>query len=52
MFASLGRVVPSHLLDHSAWDFAGLRPTGTPFADGDRAFDPDPELERPSVGGA
>jgi len=48
IFASLGRVVPSHLLDRSAWDFAGLRATGEPYADGDRAFDPDPELERPS----
>ncbi len=48
VFASLGRVVPSHLLDRSAWDFAGLRATGVPFADGDRAFDPDPDLERPS----
>ncbi|MCD6681830.1 MAG: tRNA 2-thiocytidine(32) synthetase TtcA [Burkholderiaceae bacterium] len=47
VFASLGRVVPSHLLDRSAWDFAGLRATGEPFADGDRAFDPDPEFERP-----
>jgi len=51
VFASLGRVVPSHLLDRSAWDFAGLRATGEPFADGDRAFDPDPELERPAVRG-
>lgn len=48
VFASLGRVVPSHLLDRSAWDFAGLRATGEPFADGDRAFDPDPEFELPS----
>jgi len=47
IFASLGRVVPSHLLDRSAWDFAGLRATGEPYADGDRAFDPDPEFERP-----
>ena len=48
VFASLGRVVPSHLLDRSAWDFAALRADGEPFADGDHAFDPDPEFERPS----
>jgi len=51
VFASLGRVVPSHLLDRSAWDFSGLRITGEPSVDGDRAFDPDPEFERPAGAG-
>ncbi len=45
VFASLGRVTASHLLDRDAYDFAGLRPTGEAFTGGDRAFDPDPEFE-------
>ncbi len=41
IFNALGRVVPSHLMDREQFDFAGLRPTGRPDPDGDRAFDPD-----------
>jgi len=42
MFRSLGNVVPSHLLDARLFDFAGLRATGTPDAEGDIAFDAPP----------
>ena len=40
IFNSLGRVIPSHLLDRSMFDFAGVAATGVPSDDGDRAFDP------------
>ena len=40
MFRSLSRVVPSHLMDAELFDFATLRATGTPDAEGDIAFDP------------
>jgi len=40
VFNALSRVVPSHLMDRELFDFAGLRPTGAPVADGDTAFDP------------
>ena len=39
IFNSLSRVVPSHLMDRELFDFAGLKPTGLPDADGDIAFD-------------
>ncbi len=39
MFRSLQNVVPSHLADSRHYDFAGLRPTGQPDPQGDRAFD-------------
>ncbi|MBP9713400.1 MAG: tRNA 2-thiocytidine(32) synthetase TtcA [Sterolibacterium sp.] len=39
MFRSLQNVVPSHLADPRHYDFAGLRPSGHPEPDGDRAFD-------------
>ncbi len=41
LFRSLGNVVPSHLLDRRQFDFAGLKATGRPDADGDRLFDAD-----------
>ncbi|HWS73791.1 MAG TPA: tRNA 2-thiocytidine(32) synthetase TtcA [Quisquiliibacterium sp.] len=46
IFASLTRVVPSHLMDRGLFDFAGLQATGEPVADGDIAFDVDPTFER------
>ncbi len=46
MFSALQNTVPSHLLDRAQYDFAGLRATGVPSADGDTAFDP-PDLPKP-----
>ena len=39
MFTALQNVVPSHLMDPALHDFAGLKPTGVPDEDGDKAFD-------------
>ena len=39
MFTALQNVVPSHLMDHSRYDFKNIRTTGVPDADGDKAFD-------------
>jgi tRNA 2-thiocytidine biosynthesis protein TtcA len=49
MFRSLSHIVPSHLLDASLHDFAGLRASGIPDPEGDLAFDPPPlSLTEPS----
>ena len=40
----------SHLLDHSLFDFQGLKATGVPDPDGDTAFDPE-SFALPSLGG-
>ena len=42
IFSSLATVVPSHLLDRSQFDFAGLKITGIETPDGDIAFDDEP----------
>ena len=39
MFRSIANVVPSHLMDAHHHDFKGIRATGVPDPDGDRAFD-------------
>ncbi|KAG4080840.1 hypothetical protein HA402_010011 [Bradysia odoriphaga] len=39
IFNGLARVVPSHMMDRDLFDFAGLKPSGVPDADGDTAFD-------------
>ena len=39
MFTALQNVVPSHLMDGTRHDFKGLTATGTPDANGDKAFD-------------
>jgi tRNA 2-thiocytidine biosynthesis protein TtcA len=39
MFASLQRVVPSHLLDPRHFDFTGLKTQGDAYLDGDIGFD-------------
>lgn len=44
---SLQNAVPSHLMDRNWHDFANLKTTGKPEADGDRAFDPQ-DIEAPS----
>src|SRR6476659_9562192 len=38
IFNAMGNVVPTHLLDRSLNDFASVRATGMPSADGDIAF--------------
>jgi tRNA 2-thiocytidine biosynthesis protein TtcA len=51
LFRSLANVVPSHLMDAKLFDFTGLKATGMPDPDGDRAFDSafDNEEPLPSV---
>ena len=39
MFAALQNVVPSHLMDHTKFDFKNLKRTGVASEDGDKAFD-------------
>jgi tRNA 2-thiocytidine biosynthesis protein TtcA len=39
VFGALSRVVPTHLMDTSLFDFAGLKITGEPDEQGDIAFD-------------
>ncbi|WP_334154934.1 tRNA 2-thiocytidine(32) synthetase TtcA [Tepidimonas sp.] len=46
MLKALQNVVPSHLMDRRLYDFAGVRATGRPDADGDHAFDAE-ELPMP-----
>ena len=45
IFGALGRVETTHLLDRTLQDFAGVRATGRPEANGDIAFDVDAVLE-------
>ncbi|GIX26181.1 tRNA 2-thiocytidine(32) synthetase TtcA [Pelomicrobium sp. G1] len=47
LFRSLQNVVPSHLADPRLYDFANLRPPGSPQPEGDRAFDPE-EFPQPA----
>jgi tRNA 2-thiocytidine biosynthesis protein TtcA len=42
IFASLATAAPSHLMDRNLFDFAGLKATGVPDANGDIAFDEEP----------
>ena len=39
MFTALQNVVPSHLMDHTRYDFKGIHVTGVPDENGDKAFD-------------
>jgi tRNA 2-thiocytidine biosynthesis protein TtcA len=45
IFNALGKVEATHLLDRSLTNFASIRASGAPQADGDIAFDVDPVLE-------
>jgi tRNA 2-thiocytidine biosynthesis protein TtcA len=42
MLRALQNVVPSHLMDRGLYDFAAVRATGRPEAEGDLAFDDEP----------
>ena len=42
ILTGIQNVKPSHLLDRALFDFAAVRATGAPVAEGDRAFDPEP----------
>ena len=46
---ALQNVVPSHLMDRGLHDFAGLKATGVPDEDGDKAFDDEPLPTAPSL---
>jgi tRNA 2-thiocytidine biosynthesis protein TtcA len=46
IFNAMANVVPTHLLDRTLHDFAAVRATGIPSADGDHAFDADESLGR------
>ncbi len=48
MATALQNVVPSHLMDRDLHDFAGLKATGVPDEDGDKAFDDEPLPTAPS----
>jgi tRNA 2-thiocytidine biosynthesis protein TtcA len=49
-FNALARVVPSHLMDGTLFDFTGLRAGGGPRPDGDIAFDEEPcTADRPGA---
>ena len=39
MFGALQNIVPSHLMDGTRYDFKGLKASGMPSDDGDKAFD-------------
>lgn len=45
MFAALGRISPSHLLDQQQFNFRGLETQHDNFVGGDIAFDPEPFSE-------
>jgi tRNA 2-thiocytidine biosynthesis protein TtcA len=51
MFNAMTHVTPSHLMDQRLYDFKGLRATGVPDAEGDKAFDSD-DLPAHSPAGA
>ncbi len=41
MFRAMSAVVPSHMMDTELYPFKTIKPTGSPFAGGDVAFDED-----------
>jgi len=52
IFRALANGVPSHLLDRSLFDFAGLAPTGVPIEALDRAIDAEEFATRTDTEGA
>jgi tRNA 2-thiocytidine biosynthesis protein TtcA len=51
MFGALQNVVPSHLLDGTKHDFKGLKVTGQPSSEGDKAFDHEEFASPPTLPG-
>jgi tRNA 2-thiocytidine biosynthesis protein TtcA len=51
MFAALGNVAPSHLMDRNLFPFSTLQATGVPDSRGDRAFDEDEGCAPPASAG-
>jgi tRNA 2-thiocytidine biosynthesis protein TtcA len=49
IFSALSTIVPSHLMDKSKFDFAGLKIDGLPNALGDIAFDDEPCASLPAA---
>ena len=49
MFNALGHVVPSHLMDRNLYPFETIRPSGSPDAAGDKAFDDDEACGTPAA---
>ena len=49
IFRSLAKIRPTHLMDGNFYNFADVRATGETSADGDKAFDPDEDLNNPGV---
>ena len=49
IFRSLAHIRPSHLMDANFYNFAAVQATGETSADGDKAFDPDDDLNNPGV---
>ena len=41
MFAAMGRIMPSHLMDRNLYPFTTLQATGVADPAGDKAFDDD-----------
>jgi tRNA 2-thiocytidine biosynthesis protein TtcA len=52
MFAAMGHIVPSHMMDRNLYPFATLQASGVADADGDRAFDDDDDCGTPGSTGA
>ncbi|MDB5846682.1 MAG: tRNA 2-thiocytidine(32) synthetase TtcA [Rhodoferax sp.] len=53
MFGALQNLVPSHLMDGTRYDFKGLKTTGVPSDEGDKAFDAEsfPQPTHPGLPG-
>ena len=49
LYRSLGRIVPSHMMDHGLYDFRNLKASGVPDPDGDTAFDPEPLFDADAI---
>jgi len=49
-FNALARIVPSHLMDSTIFNFTGLRASGAADGDGDIAFDDDPCVGQAETG--